>query len=104
MSFCLYHCTLFFSHVLFSDEEAPILEPCPNNQSVNTDRYKATALVHWVEPNAIDNSGSSNITCDPSSGSDFIGETKVTCTARDESNNEDTCSFYVNVNGMFVLL
>ncbi len=88
---------------MFSDKEAPILASCPKNRSANTGRYRATAVIKWDKPYSTDNSGNSDVTCDPSSGSDFIGQTKVTCTARDGSNNKNSCSFYVNVNGMFVL-
>ncbi|MBI3845982.1 MAG: HYR domain-containing protein [Planctomycetes bacterium] len=40
------------------------------------------------------------VTCVPASGSTFsLGQTTVTCTARDDSNNSSTCSFHVTVNG-----
>ena len=80
------------------------MSSCPNDQSASIDSYKRTAKIWWNKPNSTDNSGYSLVTCDPSSGSDFLGRTKVTCTACDKSGNDVSCSFYVNVNGMFDII
>ena len=51
-----------------------------------------------------DNSGTVSATCDPPSGTVFtMGLTIVNCEAIDGSGNIDSCSFEVNVTGIFSL-
>ena len=53
----------------------------------------------WEDPVATDNSGDSfRISCIPPSGHNFtIGQTVVTCTAFDDSENNATCTFNITV-------
>ena len=58
------------------------------------------AEVHYGSPSASDSvDGSVPVKCDPPSGSTFgLGETTVTCTARDRAGNETTGTFRVTVS------
>ncbi|XP_072017008.1 uncharacterized protein [Amphiura filiformis] len=82
-----------------TDNEKPVLESCPANQTTNATSGTWTATIVWHEPTATDNSGNlPTVICDPPSGNDFaIGQTPVTCTASDRSRNSETCSFYIDV-------
>ncbi|XP_033106437.1 uncharacterized protein LOC117108517 isoform X2 [Anneissia japonica] len=56
-------------------------------------------LVNFSQPIAVDDLSEPNVDCFPFSGSRFpIGNTTVTCTARDHVNNTATCSFVVNIS------
>ncbi|XP_072017520.1 hyalin-like [Amphiura filiformis] len=82
-----------------SYNDAPVLAPCPANQTTVTNPGQATALITWEGPVATDNSGDiPTVTCSPPSGTNLtIGRTTVKCTAVDVSGNQDSCSFYANV-------
>ncbi|XP_072041470.1 hyalin-like [Amphiura filiformis] len=86
-------------YVDVKDNEGPVLESCPANQTTNTDPGQPTAMIVWQGPIATDNSGlSTTVMCDPASGTDFvIGITQVTCAALDGFGNANNCSFYVDV-------
>ncbi|XP_072041456.1 hyalin-like [Amphiura filiformis] len=86
-------------YVDVKDNEGPVLESCPANQTTNTDPGQPTAMIVWQGPIATDNSGlNATVMCDPASGTDFvIGKTNVTCTALDGFGNINNCSFYVDV-------
>ncbi|XP_072023138.1 hyalin-like [Amphiura filiformis] len=82
--------------VLVKDIEAPVITSCPTDQEIETDPGKATAMFVYTNPTATDNSGEVNVECYPLSGSEFIiGQTTVTCVARDNSENNKTCDFQV---------
>ena len=83
------------------DNEAPNLDMCPLNQTLDTQAGQSTAIAVWEHPSASDNSGDKpNITCDSFSRSEFIiGQTLVTCEAIDSSGNLNSCSFQINVKG-----
>ncbi|XP_072016911.1 hyalin-like [Amphiura filiformis] len=71
---------------------------CPIDRQIETDQGKAIAMVVYQTPDATDNLGEVNVVCDPESGSYFaIGNTTVTCVARDRSENSVMCEFEVNV-------
>ena len=91
--------------ILISDDEDPLFENCPVNQIFTTEPGKPTRLVQW-ELAATDNSGdSTNVTCDPASGRNFvIGQTSVTCTASDAYGNNNNCVFYIDVKGRSSLI
>ncbi|XP_072041651.1 uncharacterized protein [Amphiura filiformis] len=86
-------------YVDVKDNEDPVLESCPANQTTNTDPGQPTTMVLWQGPIATDNAGlNPTVMCDPASGTDFvIGITKVTCTALDGFGNANNCSFNINV-------
>ena len=86
----------------FTDAEAPAIT-CPPNQSIETDPRKPTAMVVWTAPLATDNSRLiPTVTCNKENGSQFeIGATEVICQALDRAGNQVTCSFVVNVAGMY---
>ena len=86
-----------------SDNENPLFDSCPINQTTATESGKATRFVEWDHPIATDNSGDTlTITCDHASGTNFtIGQTPVTCTALDAYGNSNSCIFYVDVKGIF---
>ncbi|XP_072017472.1 hyalin-like [Amphiura filiformis] len=81
------------------DEEPPIIAACPADQDIVTDASQSTAMFIYQTPTATDNSGETiTVVCDPSSGSEFaIGQSNITCEARDSSGNSVTCVFQVDV-------
>jgi hypothetical protein len=88
---------------IHTDQEEPKIQSCPTNLVQETDLGKPTAMLEWVTPIATDNTGDDvAVICDPTSGSNFtIGQKEVVCEAMDSSGNKATCSFHVNVNGMY---
>ncbi len=88
------------------DNETPVFQTCPANQTYNTDPAKSAALFEWQHPIATDNSGDRpTVVCEPPSGSNFtIGITHVNCTAVDGHGNKNSCLFYVDVNGKILFL
>ena len=87
----------------FLDNDDPLIESCPPDQTFTTEPGKPTRWIEWESPIATDNSGDSpTITCDPVSETNFtIGKTSVTCTALDAYGNNNSCTFYIDVIGMF---
>ena len=85
-----------------ADRGRPTLN-CSNafNQTLRTDPGKSTAVVVWETPFSSDNSGVvPHVSCNPASDTSFpIGETGVNCTAIDNSGNQASCEFYVNIIG-----
>ena len=72
---------------------------CPSDITSNTAPGECGAIVAWKGPEAVDNCGTVNVWCSPSSGTLFAqGTTKVMCTATDGSGNSTNCSFNVTVN------
>lgn len=71
---------------------------CPSDMTVDAETSWG-ANVYYNAPSASDSCDSSiSVHCSPSSGSWFWnGDTIVTCTAEDDSGNEDTCTFEVTV-------
>ena len=90
----------FYSLIFVSDIEAPVVLSCPNGTVSNTDPKLATANISWIEPEAMDNSGSVTRSSSYSPGYGFpIGRTLVTYVFSDASNNEVECVFNVTVLG-----
>ncbi|XP_072017507.1 hyalin-like [Amphiura filiformis] len=85
--------------VHISDVEAPVIYQCPTDIVMETDPGEATALVVYRTPTATDNSGEViTVVCSPLSDSAFpIGRKRVTCTARDSSDNSNACTFRVQI-------
>ncbi|XP_071943766.1 uncharacterized protein [Antedon mediterranea] len=84
--------------VTVNDMEAPVISSCPEDMIAFADVGDAYANVSWVEPSAMDNSGSFTFEPDRDINSGFpIGSTIVTYTAIDESGNRATCSFNITV-------
>ncbi|XP_072017513.1 uncharacterized protein [Amphiura filiformis] len=80
------------------DLEVPLMVPCPTDQGTETNPGKATAMVVYQNPTATDNSGEVSVVCYPPSESEFaIGQTMVTCEARDSGQNSVTCEFQVDI-------
>ena len=72
------------------------------NITQNTYYGLATAVVSWVEPYAIDNSGPTTLTFSHSPGSTFsIGVTPVEYTAVDDSGNKVTSMFVIDIKGLY---
>ncbi|XP_072041468.1 hyalin-like [Amphiura filiformis] len=60
-------------YVDVKDNEDPVLESCPANQTTNTDPGQPSAMIVWQLPIATDNSGlNATVMCDPASGTDFV--------------------------------
>ncbi|XP_072048509.1 uncharacterized protein [Amphiura filiformis] len=84
--------------VLIKDAEAPVIASCPADQEIETDPGKATVMFEYDNPTATDNSGEVSVECYPLSQSEFIiGQTTITCVARDNGENNKTCDFQVLV-------
>jgi len=79
------------------DNEAPIIDECPNEIIVSNDPGACGALVTWTMPFASDNCGVT-VTSSHNSGDFFpIGTTTVIITATDAAGNVATCEFFVTV-------
>ncbi|XP_072048489.1 uncharacterized protein [Amphiura filiformis] len=89
---------LHVTSFLILDVEVPAIESCPTDMELETDPGKATAMVVYQTPTATDNSGEVSVVCNPASGSQFpIGQTTVTCVTGDNSKNNETCDFVVDI-------
>ena len=85
-----------------TDTEAPTISGIPSDITQDTDSGVATAAVTWTPPTTSDNSGSATLTSSHNSGDNFpIGDTTVTFTAVDGSNNMATGSFMITIEGIF---
>ena len=81
------------------DTTAPQIT-CPANITVSAPAGACSATVNYTTPTATDACGPANVVCLPASGSSFpSGQTTVTCTATDGSNNQAQCTFTITVNG-----
>ena len=65
--------------IIVSDDESPDISACPPNITTSADLGKATALINWTNPSAVDNSDPNpTISCTPPSGDQFnIGQNEV---------------------------
>jgi len=85
--------------VTITDDEDPTLE-CPAPINVNVDAGICGAVVEFLTPEGLDNSGEVTVTqiAGPVSGEVFpVGTTSVTFQVEDASGNTATCSFEVTV-------
>ncbi|XP_072048991.1 uncharacterized protein [Amphiura filiformis] len=84
--------------VTIQDKEVPVISGLPENIVQDVDTGSITTAVSWMEPTAIDNSGSVTLTTSHNPGDSFnVGDTIVTYTAVDPYGNEDTKSFTITV-------
>jgi len=88
-----------FTVTLTSDTTPPVFLSCPTNPFVVWTCSTNPVQVFFPSPRAVDDCVREPIVdCVPSPGSLFpIGDTVVTCTARDNCTNLGTCSFTVRV-------
>ncbi len=71
---------------------------CPDSQVIET--CSPAGATATFDVSAVDNCSSAPASCSYSSGSTFpVGETAVTCSARDAAGNEAACRFNVTVTG-----
>ena len=89
-----------------TDAEDPKIQNCPKNQTLDTNPGQPTAVVHWSDLNATDNSGQiPTVSCSAESGIKFeIGEAEVLCQAIDSIGNRDTCVFTLKIEGKSIIL
>ena len=94
----------FISPFSIIDTQPPLIF-CPVDITVNAVAWESSAVVSWERPFATDNSRFLYpLVTNYEQGSRFpVGETKVTYTASDKSNNTASCSFIVTVIGKFKL-
>lgn len=79
------------------DNVAPALV-CPEAVTGELPREGQTAIINYPAPTVDDSCMASLVSCTPPSGSAFpLGQTFVTCLARDDSGNEASCLFSVVV-------
>ncbi|XP_071489593.1 uncharacterized protein [Diadema antillarum] len=81
------------------DVTAPVIFGCPTDISANSVSNNNQVTVTWLEPTAVDDSGSVSSVVSTSSPGDpfFIGVTTVTYTFADAAGNTATCTFSVTV-------
>jgi subtilisin-like proprotein convertase family protein len=86
--------------VTITDDENPVLSPCPGNIVVSNDPGVCNASVSWTPPTATDNCPGVGVTSNLSSPTLFAvgGPYGITYTATDGSGNTDQCSFTVTVD------
>ncbi|XP_072034007.1 hyalin-like [Amphiura filiformis] len=84
-----------FAVSVILDQQSPSLNNCPTNRVVSSAQN-----VYWTDPTATDNiDPSPMVSCSPTSGYFFsTGVVTVTCTATDDANNANTCTFTVTVD------
>ncbi|HRI27124.1 MAG TPA: HYR domain-containing protein [Chitinophagales bacterium] len=71
---------------------------CPNNIVQNSTATTCDATVNWTTPTTADNCSVISVVPSTTSGSTFAGNSTVTYTVTDASNNTATCSFTVTIN------
>ena len=87
-------------HVI-NDMIDPVINDCPNTQSVPNDEGLCGAFVSWTSPTATDNCGLRSFTSNYEPNSFFVvGITIVTYTAIDLCGNVTTCSFNILVEDL----
>jgi hypothetical protein len=86
-------------NVVVSDTTPPVFSNVPAAPLVAYATTTAGAAVSYTLPTAADAiSGNATVTCAPASGAAFaVGQTTVTCTAKDKVNNAGTATFTVSV-------
>jgi hypothetical protein len=78
-----------------NDTQPPSLT-CPGNVTVQT--FGTATTVNYSLPVVDDNCSGATVQCAAPSGSTFpLGDTQVTCTATDASQNTSQCTFAVSV-------
>jgi FtsP/CotA-like multicopper oxidase with cupredoxin domain len=102
----LFHCHIVSHGALGMIGEVTILEgvdgppqiTCPDDITQDNDPTLCSAVVTFADPAATDDCGIPTVVCGPPSGSVFpVGDTTVTCTATDSSNQTADCTFQVTV-------
>jgi FtsP/CotA-like multicopper oxidase with cupredoxin domain len=102
----LFHCHIVSHGALGMIGEVTILpgvdDPpqitCPDDITQDNDPTLCSAVVTFPDPVATDDCGTPTVVCGPASGSVFpVGDTTVTCTATDSSNQTADCTFHVTV-------
>ncbi|XP_072022110.1 uncharacterized protein [Amphiura filiformis] len=86
--------------ILIRDNEPPVITNCPSNITINvTDPTLHDVIVTWIEPNITDNSGDFGINSSSVPGESFgFGVTLVSYEAKDSSDNEEYCDFFITIN------
>jgi hypothetical protein len=88
----------FMAAVSAADTTAPTIACTPDVIANTINAGEATVAVNFAAPTASDNYPGVSVSCVPPANSSFPrGNTPVTCTATDTSNNKTTCSFTVRV-------
>ncbi|XP_022082334.1 uncharacterized protein LOC110974776 isoform X2 [Acanthaster planci] len=91
-------CTFTVTVIEQGDTAPPVVTSCPSDITQFVPFLSTGTSVTWTEPTVLDNSGAFDTVQTRTSGSFFpVGETTVTYTFRDASNNEAICSFVVRV-------
>ena len=82
------------------DNEAPMINNCPNSDTFPTSCNAPSRSVTWIPPTATDNSGGIPVVSSSHQpGSVFsVGTAQVTYTFTDSSGNQAQCSFTVTGN------
>jgi len=84
--------------VTVEDNEDPVINDCPEDQTVDVDTTECFAVVEWIVPEADDNCPGVILTSTHEPGDTFeVGTTTVTYTATDASENSVECSFEITV-------
>ena len=83
------------------DNLSPVFSFCPNDITTFVQSAGTTATVSWTVPSVTDNSGiSPQVSSNFAPNSAFsVGTTVVQYTATDNTGNQATCGFNVNVIG-----
>lgn len=87
-----------FTITVHANDTTPPTITCPADVVAFTDPNGTEKTVHYPAPEASDTCSKATVQCSPASGSTFpVGDTQVTCTATDASQNTSQCSFTVSV-------
>jgi hypothetical protein len=97
-STCQFQITIFKNDLCITDTEKPVYQKCPTNIYQPTNAALNGALVIWSAPQVGDNCAITEQLSTHQSGTVFpVGNTTVTFTAKDGSNNTATCQFTVTI-------
>jgi hypothetical protein len=85
-------------NVIVNDDDPPSAQ-CPSNITDSNTQGQCGKTISYDRPITSDNCGTVAFSCKPESGSFFpVGTTTVTCSFKDETDNQSTCSFTVTIN------
>ena len=84
-----------------ADVSPPSIDHCPNDITSQTELESFGAIVNWIEPQAMDDSGTTVLLLQTHAPGTFfaLGTTIVTYILSDAANNMAKCSFAITVAG-----
>lgn len=91
--------SIAMQEIIVSDTEPPLIINCPEDQTVVSNQIDCAALADWMEPIAVDNCSQEVVLSSNIAPGDLLifGLNEINYTTTDESGNEVSCTFSVEV-------